>query len=65
MGDTPVGLLVIRAWIEEGAQQPLRVELTLTADVERGFERQLMFAEPTAVEAFVRTWLLEVLAHGG
>jgi hypothetical protein len=47
----PVGLLVIPAWVEEGSGRPLRVVVRLTADSGRGFERELMFSEPAAVEA--------------
>jgi hypothetical protein len=60
----PVGLLVLRAWVEEGSARPLRVEVRLTADSGRGFERELVFSEPVAVEALVRTWLDDLLAGG-
>jgi hypothetical protein len=60
----PVGLLVLRAWVEEGSARPLRVEVRLTADSGRGFERELVFSEPAAVEALVRTWLGDLLAGG-
>jgi hypothetical protein len=58
-----VGLLVIRAWVEEGSERPLRVGVRLTADSGRGFERELVFSEPAAVEAVVRAWLADVLAN--
>jgi hypothetical protein len=58
----PVGLLVIRAWLEEGSESPLRVNVRLTADTDRGFERELAFSEPEQVETLVREWLAEVLA---
>jgi hypothetical protein len=57
-----VGLLVMRAWVEEGSGRPLRVVVRLTADTGRGFERELVFSEPVAVEALVRYWLAGVLA---
>jgi hypothetical protein len=57
-----VGLLVIRAWVEEGSQRPLRVEVRLTADSGRGFEREVMFSEQGQVEQIVRAWLADVLA---
>jgi hypothetical protein len=50
----PVGLLVIRTWLEENSERPLRVEVRLTADCGRGFEREVMCSEPAAVEALVR-----------
>jgi hypothetical protein len=58
----PVGLLVIRAWVEDGSARPLRVEVRLTADSGRGFERELTSSDPVAVEALVRTWLDDLLA---
>jgi hypothetical protein len=58
----PVALLVIRAWLEEGAERPLRVQARLTADSGRGFERELVFSESAPVEALVRGWLADVLA---
>jgi hypothetical protein len=65
MALAPVGLLVIRAWVEEGSQTPLRVEVRRTADSGRGFERGLMFSEPVAVQALVRAWLDDVLVGDG
>jgi hypothetical protein len=38
----PVALLVIRAWPEEGSERPLRIEIRLTADTGRGFEREVI-----------------------
>jgi hypothetical protein len=64
MAIAPVGLLIIRAWMQEGSERPLRVEVRLTGDVGRGFEREMAFSEPQAVEAIVRAWLAEVLAGG-
>jgi hypothetical protein len=58
----PVGLLVLRAWLEEGSERPLPVEVRLTADSGRGFERELMCSEPAAVEALVRGWLDDLVA---
>jgi hypothetical protein len=65
MAVAPVGLLVMRAWAEEGSERPLRVEVRLTADSGRGFDRELVSSEPVAVEALVRAWLEEVLAGDG
>jgi hypothetical protein len=62
---TPVGLLVIRAWVEEGAQQPLRVVVRLTADTGRGFGRELAASEAGPVLAVVAAWLAEVAAGPG
>jgi hypothetical protein len=65
MAIAPVCLLVIRAWVEEGSERPLRVEVRLTADSARGFQRELTFSEAGPVEALVGAWLAEVLAGGG
>jgi hypothetical protein len=62
MSVAAVGLLVIRAWLEEGSERPLRVEVRVTGDTARGFERELAFSEPAPVQALVRVWLEEVLA---
>jgi hypothetical protein len=59
-----VGVLVIRAWVEEGSARPLRVEVRVVADGGRGFERELVFSEPEPVEQLVRAWLADVLADG-
>ena len=59
-----VGLLVIRAWVEEGSERPLRVEVRATAESMRGFGRGLVFSEPAAVEGLVRAWLEQVLVDG-
>ena len=65
MTDAPVGLLVIRAWLEDGAEHPLRVVVRTTADTGRGFERELVFSEPEPVSALVYAWLAEVLVRRG
>jgi hypothetical protein len=57
-----VGLLVIRAWLEEGSERRLRVEVRVTGDVARGFQRELAFSEPAPVQALVSVWLEAVLA---
>jgi hypothetical protein len=61
MAVPPVPLLVIRAWLEEGAERPLRVVVRMTADTARGFERELVFSEPEQVGALVDAWLAEML----
>jgi hypothetical protein len=62
MAIAPVGLLVIRAWVQEGSERPLRVEVRLTADTGRGFEREHVFSDPAPVQALVRAWLEQVRA---
>ena len=65
MAVPPVALLVIRAWFEEGAEHPLRLEVRMTADTARGFERELAFSEPEPVGALVDAWLAGLLPGAG
>jgi hypothetical protein len=51
------GLLIIRAWIEDGSAKPLRATIRQTTDVSVGIERDLLFADPDAVCAAVQDWL--------
>jgi hypothetical protein len=61
MAVPPVALLVIRAWLEEGAERPMRIVVRMTADTARGFERELVFSEPEPVGALVDAWLAGML----
>ena len=63
MAIAPIGLLVIRAWVEEGSEQPLRVVIRLTGDSWRGYERELALSDPVRVQAVVREWLADVAGH--
>lgn len=56
------GLLVIRAWLEEGSAKPLRATIRRTTDVSVGIERDLLFADSDAVCAAVQDWLDDMLA---
>ena len=56
------GLLIIRAWVEEGAAEPLRVRLRISTDVSVGFERTLTLVQPEEVDAAVREWLADMLS---
>ena len=55
------GLLIIRAWIEEGSSKPLRAQVRISTDVSSGFERTLTLAEPEAVRDTVLEWLDEIM----
>lgn len=55
------GLLIIRAWVEQGSSEPLRAQLRLTGDVSSGIERTFTLAHPDAVCAVVQEWLTDVL----
>ena len=56
------GLLIIRAWIEEGSSEPLRAHIRLTTDVSSGFEDSMTLSQVPAVCEAVETWLGNVLS---
>ena len=63
---TPVALLTIRVWWEDGSVHPLRAEIQLTRDVSRGFQQRLTVAHSEAVVDAVRAFLEDVhLSSGG
>lgn len=51
------GLMVIRAWIEEGSTKRLRAEVRHTSDVSTGFNSEATLSEPDGVVAEVRAFL--------
>jgi len=55
------GLLIIRAWIEEGSSEPLRAHIRISDDVAEGFRRTLTLSRPEAVCAEVKEWLAQIL----
>jgi hypothetical protein len=57
------GLMIIRAWVEEGSRAPLRVQLRLTTDVSEGFQQTLNLSDIEAASAAVERWLSDVLAE--
>jgi hypothetical protein len=56
------GLLIVRAWMEEGSSAPLRAHVSTTADVSTGIERSSVHTEALDVDSEVRAWLGEILA---
>jgi hypothetical protein len=62
MPNSRTGLLVIRAWLEEGSRQPLRAQIRLTTDVSAGFIHATTVAEVDAACETVRGWLEQMLA---
>ncbi len=56
------GLLIIRAWIEEGSSEPLRVQVRVANDVSAGFDRVLMLSRADAVCATVGEWLDDLVS---
>lgn len=54
------GLLIIRAWVEQGSSEPLRAHVRLSTDVSTGIERTMTFARAEAVCATVQEWLADI-----
>ena len=54
------GLLIIRAWTEEGSSEPIRTQVRVSTDVSTGFERTLTLARAEAVCATVHEWLADI-----
>jgi hypothetical protein len=61
MASDPTGLLIIRAWIEEGSSEPLRAQIRISDDVADGFSRTVTLSRPEAVCAVVGEWLAQIL----
>lgn len=61
MPNDRTGLLIIRAWIEEGSSAPLRAQVSMTSDVSAGMERTSMQTDVGKVGAEVEVWLSEIL----
>ena len=55
------GLLIIRAWVEQGSSKPLRATVRLTTDVAAGLASEMTLADVNAVSAAVEAWLQDVL----
>jgi hypothetical protein len=58
------GLLIIRAWLEDGSERPLRASVRLTTDVATGIEREFTVTDADTVCAEVRAWLRELGSDG-
>ena len=55
------GLLIIRAWIEDGSAQRLRAHVRVTDDVSAGIERTVTLVQSDTVGELVDSWLESVL----
>ena len=64
MAPDRTGLLIIRAWIEQGSSKPLRAHIRLTNDVAVGFASETTLADVAAVSTVVEAWLQDVLLDG-
>ena len=62
MGRDRTGLLIIRAWVEEGASEPLRAQVRVSSDVSAGFERELTLVRVDDVCATLKEWLADILS---
>lgn len=55
------GLLIIRAWTEDGSSAPLRAQVSMTSDVSVGMEHKSVHTDVIEVGSEVQTWLREIL----
>lgn len=65
MARPPVGMLVVRAWVEPGSTAPLRATIRLTTDTSIGFTSELSLSDADAVTDVVRGWLKEIVEGRG
>lgn len=63
MTNDPTGLLIIRAWVENGSSEPLRAQIRLSADLSGGIERELTLTQVEDVCDTVEEWLAGVLKN--
>lgn len=61
MALTRTGLMIVRAWLEDGSSRPLRAHIRLTTDIAAGFERELTLVDVSDVCGEVDAWLREIL----
>jgi len=61
MNKDRTGLLIIRAWTEDGSSAPLRAQLSMTSDVSVGMERRSVHTDVFEVGTEVQSWLREIL----
>jgi hypothetical protein len=55
------GLLIIRAWVEDGSGEPLRAHVRITGDVSKGIQRTFTVVTAAEVAEVVDAWLEDVL----
>jgi hypothetical protein len=64
MPNDRTGLLIIRAWTEDGSSAPLRAQLSMTSDVSLGMEHTSVHTDVIEVGTEVESWLRGILgAH--
>lgn len=57
------GVLILRAWLEEGSSEPLRVQIRSTTDVSAGEERSVTLSRRDSIRTAVEDWLDEFVAE--
>lgn len=65
MSRRPVGLLIVRASVEEGSGEQFRAQVRLTTDTALGFEREELLADAAAIQMIVGQWLEELRSASG
>jgi hypothetical protein len=55
------GLLIIRAWVEDGSTERLRAQIRVTDDLAAGIHRSFTLVQPDPVREVVDTWLRTIL----
>jgi hypothetical protein len=65
MTNDPTGLLIVRAWVEDGSSEPLRAQIRLSTDLSIGIERELTLTQIDEVCDTVQQWLEGVLKRAG
>ena len=63
MAGDRAGLMIIRAWVEHGSSEPLRVRIRLSTDVAAGWQRTLTLVRADDVGAAVQEWLAAMLSE--
>jgi hypothetical protein len=56
--------MIIRAWLENGSEKPLRAYVRLTHDIPAGFASEGTLVDSAAVVAAVESWLDDVVLNG-
>lgn len=58
------GLFMVRAWMEDGSDRPLRATIRLTTDVRVGIEREFTLTDGEDVCRAVQEWLDHLVTGG-
>ena len=58
------GILIIRAWLEQGSTAPLRAHIRQTTDIATGLRDGDTETDEDAITAVVLAWLQQVVLDG-